>query len=92
MSRAWAGGSTRAWRRTRRAVLERDGHRCQRPADDRDGPCLAPANTVGHVDPLCAGGVKLAPADRLRAECAFHNYSDGAKLGNARRRQVVWSW
>lgn len=29
MSRSWAKGSTRAWRRTRAAVLTRDGHRCQ---------------------------------------------------------------
>jgi 5-methylcytosine-specific restriction endonuclease McrA len=27
--RAWQGGSTRAWRRLRRQVLERDGYRCQ---------------------------------------------------------------
>lgn len=29
MSRAWKVGSTRAWRRIRAAVLDRDGHRCQ---------------------------------------------------------------
>lgn len=29
MSRAWAGGSTTAWRRTRAYVLRRDRYRCQ---------------------------------------------------------------
>lgn len=92
MSQAWAGGSTRAWRRLRAAVLERDGARCQVLVDDQ--PCGQPAGTVGHLDPLSAGGHKLAPMHRLRAECARHNYSDGARLGNATRRQPrrSWSW
>lgn len=29
MSQAWQGGSTRAWRKTRARVLQRDGHTCQ---------------------------------------------------------------
>lgn len=29
MSRAWAGGSTTAWRKTRAMVLARDGYRCK---------------------------------------------------------------
>lgn len=29
MSRSWAGGSTKAWRKLRAQILERDGHRCQ---------------------------------------------------------------
>lgn len=29
MSKAWAKGSTRAWRRTRGLVLARDGYRCR---------------------------------------------------------------
>lgn len=29
MSQRWAGGSTRAWRRTRAYVLARDGYRCR---------------------------------------------------------------
>lgn len=29
MSRAWAGGSTTAWRKLRAAVLDRDGHLCR---------------------------------------------------------------
>lgn len=92
MSAAWAGGSTRAWRRLRAAVLERDGGRCQVPVEGR--PCGVVARTVGHLDPLSAGGPKLAPMTKLRAECERHNYSDGARLGNATRRQPrrSWSW
>jgi 5-methylcytosine-specific restriction endonuclease McrA len=29
VSRTWAGGSTRRWRKIRQRVLERDGHTCQ---------------------------------------------------------------
>lgn len=89
MSTAWAKGSTRAWRRLRLLVLERDRYRCQ-----VDG-CDQPANTAGHLDPLCEGNPRLAPLDRLRAECARHNYSHGARLGNARRpgrRVPRWTW
>ena len=30
----WANGSTRQWRRTRAAILARDGHRCTHPGCD----------------------------------------------------------
>lgn len=88
MSAAWGKGSSRAWRRLRLIVLERDRWTCQ-----VDG-CHAIATTVGHLDPLCEGNPKLARLDRLRAECARHNYSEGAKLGNARARarRPSWSW
>lgn len=33
MSRSWAGGSTRRWRRVRAAVLARDGYRCRAHTD-----------------------------------------------------------
>jgi len=33
VSRAWAGGSTRAWRRLRLAIIARDGYRCRAHAD-----------------------------------------------------------
>lgn len=36
MSKAWAKGSTRAWRRIRAYVLARDGHHCRA---HRDGWC-----------------------------------------------------
>lgn len=95
MSVGWAGGSTRAWRRLRAAVLERDRYRCQVPTGEVDGQlviCGRPARTVGHVDALALGGRLLADASRLRAECEPHNYGDGARLANARRRRRSWSW
>jgi 5-methylcytosine-specific restriction endonuclease McrA len=46
LSRAWRAGSTRAWRRTRRLVLDRDGHRCQLRLDDI---CRGRATCVHHV-------------------------------------------
>lgn len=91
MSRGWAGGSTRAWRKLRAAVLERDGSRCQ-VVDDKGAKCGKVARTVGHLDPLSRGGVKLADPARLRAECEAHNYGDGARLANAGRRRRAWSW
>lgn len=33
MSRTWAGGSSRRWRRIRAYVLQRDGQRCRAHAD-----------------------------------------------------------
>lgn len=90
MSTSWTGGSTRAWRRLRAAVLERDGHRCRVVVDGTE--CGEFARTVGHLDPLSKGGPKLADPSRLRAECARHNFSDGARLGNASRRRRAWSW
>lgn len=47
MPRGWAGqgGSTRAWLRTKRQVLERDGYRCQLKLDG----CLRKASTAHHT-------------------------------------------
>jgi 5-methylcytosine-specific restriction endonuclease McrA len=44
-SRSWARGSTRAWRRVRAAVLERDGYRCQL----RLPGCTTAATEVHHT-------------------------------------------
>lgn len=103
----WAGGSSRAWRRIRLAVLERDGWRCQVPVAHRapSGLVLLPGHdltsddprapthaTVGHLDKRDAGGSD--DPRRLRAECAAWNYSDGATYGNTKRRtpRRIWSW
>lgn len=45
MSKSWEGGSTRAWRRTRAAVLLRDGYQCQLKLD----VCLGVADCVHHA-------------------------------------------
>lgn len=94
MSRAWSGGSTRRWRRIRRAVLERDRYCCQVPTPT--GRCGAYANQAGHVVARVDGGTD--DLRNLRAECATHNQADGARLANRRRRSNTtsrldgWSW
>lgn len=82
-----AAGSTKAWRRLRLAVLERDGWRCQVPVDaagriDPAGqPCGLPAETADHIVPRKLGGLDVA--DNLRAACAPHNRRKGAQLDTA---------
>lgn len=46
MSRSWVKGSTRAWRRLRRLVLERDGYICQLKIE---GVCTGLATHVHHT-------------------------------------------
>lgn len=46
MSKAWAAGSSRRWRRIRAEVLARDGHRCRLRIPGR---CTTRATTVHHT-------------------------------------------
>lgn len=46
MSKAWSGGSTTAWRKVRRAVLDRDGWRCQVKVE---GVCVGIASHAHHT-------------------------------------------
>lgn len=46
MSRAWAAGSTRAWRRLRAQILARDGYACQVRLP---GVCTHRATCAHHV-------------------------------------------
>ena len=66
-------GSTRRWRAVRRAVLERDCHRCQRCgialAGDQDAH-------VHHIVPKREGGSDHPT--NLRALCAYCNLTRGA--------------
>lgn len=48
MSERWAKGSTRAWRRVRAQVLDRDGHRC---GLQLAGTCTTRATHVHHTQP-----------------------------------------
>lgn len=104
MSRAWAKGSTRAWRKLRLAVLNRDGWTC-RIVGTGGQPCgrkLRPRDpdpnhraTVEHLDPIAYGGPLLAPMDRLVAACATHNSAGGAAMTNATRGTEPdrgWTW
>lgn len=55
---------TRAWRKLRHAVLERDGYQCQ----ERGPNCIGYANEVDHNANIAAGGAELDPAN-ARAIC-----------------------
>lgn len=81
MSRAWRGGSTTAWRKLRRLILDRDGHRCQLPVVRGMvvQPCGERATHVDHITPKSLGGQDV-PAN-LRAACASCNLSRGAGRG-----------
>lgn len=71
-------GSTRAWRRLRAYVLERDQHQCQRPVQPTGRTCGAPASDCGHIVAHAYGGTDHP--DNLRAECTFHNRGEGARI------------
>lgn len=88
MSQSWSGGSSRAWRKVRRFVLERDGYRCQVPTEAGQ-PCLEHATHVDHVVPRSQGGAFLDPAN-LRAACQACNLTRGS--ARPRRPQRSWSW
>ncbi|WP_194922942.1 HNH endonuclease [Catenulispora pinisilvae] len=67
------GGSTRAWRKLRASILDRDGWRCHW--------CGAVATTVDHVVPRAAGGDD-SPGN-LVASCSRCNCSRGARMGRS---------
>ncbi|GIG69725.1 HNH endonuclease [Phytomonospora endophytica] len=75
MSLLAASGSTRAWRRLRAFILDRDGWTCLVPgADGR--VCGRYARTVDHIIPRAHGGTD-DPAN-LRAACSTCNTKSGA--------------
>lgn len=69
MSRAWAGGSTRAWRKLRSEVLFRDGGLCQLKLEG----CDVYADQVHHIR---GKGVSENPDD-LQAACRSCNGKAG---------------
>lgn len=82
-----ARGSTRAWRRVRAAVLERDGHVCQVQLVC-DG---ATATVVDHIRPVIEGGSD--DPTNLRASCQPCNARRGravAELGTT--TDAVGGW
>lgn len=97
-------GSTRAWRRIRLLVLERDAFACRFTDPDRPGGiCGAYANHVHHIDPRAAGGTD--DPRLLAAACAKHNLGKGAQPGldpretaprrapwTGRKPRPEWSW
>lgn len=99
-----ARGSTRAWRKLRRAVLDRDGWLCQLDAHTGDPlgrqlwtghPDPRHRASVEHLDPIGLGHPVLASMDRLVASCTHHNAQGGAAMTNASRPtepERGWSW
>ncbi|MEC3975097.1 HNH endonuclease [Amycolatopsis sp. H20-H5] len=71
MSKTWEGGSTRAWRKVRAFVLERDGYRCQ---VRRDNGCTTVATHGHHL-----GGREVTgdDPDFVVASCEHCNLSEG---------------
>jgi 5-methylcytosine-specific restriction protein A len=89
MSKAWAGGSTKAWRNVRAAVLIRDRHQCQLQLP---GVCIGVATHAHHTQPRAVVGDNPV---HLLAACAPCNtsYGDPAqpKYGDPRPRpRTTW--
>ena len=61
--------SSQEWRVRRKAVLDRDGWKCQYPIGS--GVCGARASVAGHIIPRAAGGSH--DLENLRAECREHS-------------------
>lgn len=72
MSKAWANGSTTAWRKVRAACLARDNYICQlrRPG------CTTRATTADHTVAKSNGGADTL--SNLKAACVHCNTSKGA--------------
>ena len=72
----------RNWPAIRRAILERDGHRCTAIRGDTGTRCDAPATDVDHID---------APNDHrpanLRALCGHHHRRRTSAQGGRARSQ-----
>lgn len=84
MSAGWSGGSTRAWRKVRQHVLERDRWRCQLKLDG----CTTRATHVHHVHGKLAGD---DPAG-LVASCESCNLKlgDPTRADPEPRRATRW--
>jgi 5-methylcytosine-specific restriction endonuclease McrA len=69
MSRNWSAGSTRAWRRTRARVLDRDGHQCQLRIE---GICTGRATHVHHTHGRAITGDDPAHLVAACPDCNLH--------------------
>lgn len=77
-SRSWPNGSSPAWRRVRRRVLDRDGQRCQL----RMAGCTTIATHVHHTRDRAEVG---DDPRYLLAACSPCNHRAGSPAGKATR-------
>ena len=84
MSRGWAGGSTRRWRKIRAYVLARDGHVCQL----RMPGCLGTATDAHHIDGRAYGD----NPDRITAACGPCNRAVGEPLASDPKPTPRTNW
>ncbi|RKF24131.1 HNH endonuclease [Micromonospora globbae] len=84
MSRSWEGGSTRAWRKLRAWVLNRDSHRCQL----RLPGCTTIATHVHHL----RGKQHGDDPTYLAAACAHCNLATGDVSGHDPAPQPRTRW
>lgn len=85
MSGAWGKGSTWAWRKLRKQILERDQYRCQLRIE---GICKTRADCVHHLDGKAMGD----DPDRLVASCTPCNLRLGNPAGRDPRITPRTQW
>lgn len=102
----WSGSDRKArfnpgWERTRKLILERDHHRCQRWVTDSDGftrhRCWAPANEVDHIRRAVDGGPDDDSPGNLEALCHWHHAqktgsesAEQRRVNRERRKEAEW--
>ena len=69
----------RNWPAIRRAILERDGHRCTAIRGDTGARCDAPATDVDHIDGLGPQGPAGHDPANLRGYCHPHHSARTAR-------------
>jgi hypothetical protein len=87
LSKGWAGGSTRRYRKLRAFVLRQAGHTCQMQTHPEvqelarargvnlAAKCTGTATHMHHLDGVAAG--KVCPPSRAVASCPECNYAIG---------------
>lgn len=102
---AWSGSRRRerfnpGWERTRKMILERDHHQCQRWIVDEFGvrrQCLYPASEVDHIRRARDGEPDDDSPSNLESLCAWHHSqktevesAEQRRVNRERRREAQW--
>lgn len=84
MSKSWAGGSTRAWRKVREFVLARDGYQCQvrLPGCSGRAPLTGGPGVAGHAHHTLGREVSGDDVRWIVAACVSCNL----KIGDPTKR------